>query len=584
MKLLTTLQMGAAVAPFSQGSVAEAATLYVDRGARIVWFSPAPDQDWDWVGFSSNETTVPTPIGKVELSARCGFIAYRRIGDDRWEQFDASQNAMPASEATSPDVPFDVRLDVMVNDVQYRARWTSIATFCARRYQTDTDLQTFLHGKTWADVARDEDATIQRDLRLFRDLERRIKEKKFLIVLGGRYSGTGVFLKQFRQRYAENTVEANFDPEYFKEIRDTFKGMPARMMVSFDADAHAVCASLTLSAYAALQSQLGTDASRISGFFRLGRDLDPDRFAVAYVSEAVAEGAQPFEYLLRNVDALAKLASTGAQATRILIFLSFSRLAEWLWNPKHVNAGDVRRSIWKELKRFSQNNIDHQDQLKPTSPLNRVSSAALVLEFQKVDLPELKEAFCRACLMQIPPLNATEVDELWRKRTARSVNETVRKELMDLTGGHPFILDALVTLVGDDPLLGDSPASQLACIQTAHDRLSASVDMVTTPPGTDAQVAVQQRWQGYVRWLEANLRPATLNNGGPLLELKNPFTPIDPTSEHSDLFASGIVWLETGNGAGPLDGFAKYPDIASSSFPRIVEELVNRIQGIEGAA
>jgi hypothetical protein len=282
---------------------------------------------------------------------------------------------------------------------------------------------------------------------------------------------------------------------------------------------------------------------------------------------------------LQKVDGLAKSASTTGAPTNVLIFLSFSRLNNALWDQPRSE--QVRRAFWAELKRFGLGNIDHHGKLKSNSPLHAITHAALLLELRKIDLPELFQSFCKACLIQVPPFSDGEITELWRKRTGATLPEEVLKELKDEAGGHPFLIDLITDLVVADRTWSPSANedAQLACVQGVLKRLVEALGRASGDEQrsrADDPPDLINRWRSYVRWLRDNLPQTTLNNMGPLLQLQDPDSDIEPTVEHSDWLASGLVWVNPGK-VGPLSGFAQYPNISSPRFPKLIKDIIQHL-------
>lgn len=585
MKLVATKDTG--TLPRFGGDSPEFQVLYADDERRRLWIAVDPKVDWNVLALESTSPKVLVVFDDVPDTARCGLIAFCDSTEDQWISIKAAlaTHSMPSTDPKDPQPADSLTLNEVVVNVKFIGLLPLIAEFMSTVKGTSkgaliADLQQY----KWRNVREIASASVERDERLFSELERRIKKTKFGIILGGRNSGLTIFLNQFRQRHAAQSVTVDFDRHAFERISAILAKLPNTSLGPVASGLHieAVCATLAFTAHEALR-RIAANNGRVGKFLEANGDMTPDTFAVRHVAEALRhKSPPPLERLLLRVDDMAKHAEAQAKPPKILVFLSFPAMTEWVWDQNMAAGGSIRQELWANLAKFGTDNLDHNGNLSGRSHLKEVSRAALLIELRKVDLPALSDAFCKNCLLAVPPLSDHEVRKLWKQRTAKEMAPEVADEIRTIAGGQPFFVDALLRLVAAEPKLTTDPMSQSKALAQAYEQLlavmidgngssaSANKDLERVLP------RIRNQWRLYLAWLRLNLPPATLNNDGPLLQLQKLLPqggmPIVP--EVSDWLASGFVWLRPPSGEASLHAFEHFPELEGHVFPQIVNELV----------
>jgi hypothetical protein len=582
MKLLTSQVHGTA-APSTNGDGKEADVLYYASDASLLWFVSNQGPEWNFVDIQSDDDDQDSFVERAtEGSARCGNFCYQKILPEHRARMDkCARQIRQAAQKPKLLPPSSADLQTVVIDTKYHDILPVIARFASLHKKDDAELTTFLRNTSWRDVVQDQDRMIERDAELFKELESRLEETRVEILIGGRNSGRSRFVNQFISFRGPTAVKADFSPQDCADIRNIFEA-PSTRYPEFNLDAQAIFGSLAFSAYKNLREHLGTDASKIISFLDLQGSIKTDDFAYAYFNKA--RRIPPIELLLQTVDKLAKLSSIGGVPHKILIFLPFRRLNEYFWDKNEKDQPDrreERRGVWKALDKFAIDNLDHLGRPRENSVLSQVHNASLLLELRRIDLPLLPDSFCKACIIQIPPLTDNEIKHLWKKRTSTEISRDILRVLKTLTGGHPYLIDTLVTVASLQGAKVADEKAQLTALTNAAGQLRNALPKTGNPANNVVLPAeihhLLKHFANYVELLSDELPQSTLSNDGPLFQLQSRYKEIRPTSELSDWLASGFAPLEAPDDA-PMSGFANYPDITSSAFPALVDDIVRELK------
>lgn len=582
MKLLMSQETGT-TPPLTSGGGKEAEVLYYDGDASLLWFIPDQRREWNFL-YVQSDNGAQESFGEFAngKACRCGNLCYQKIHDEHRTYMErVALQLKPVKQAPNEFPLIAADLSSVVNDTKYHDAWLMVAKFASLHLNADGDLTTFLQRKKWREVVEDREKVIERDAGLFRALESRLRETKFLIAVGGRNSGVSRFVKQFTTFSGPAGVEAEFWPNDYSELRKIFE--PAsKQSPGFDLAVQAIFASLAFSAYKNLREYLGPNASKTDKFLDLDGSIKADDFAYAYLNKA--RRVPPIDLLLLTVDKLATSSRIRGGPPKVLMFLPFARLGDYFWEKSHKDEPERREErlgVWDALREFATRNLDHLGRPREKSTLWKVKNASLLVELGRIELPLLPDNFCRACIIQVPPLSEKEVKNLWRQRTRTDISARAFEQLTKLAGGHPYLIDALVTIASELGASSTHEAAQLSAVNSAADQLRDAlryrgVGVMNSDQPQEIRLQLEL-WVRYVDSLRDELPQSTLSNDGPLSQLLSPKKEIKPTIEHSDWLASGFAPLKSDEHV-PLGGFAKYPEITSTEFPALVVDIIRELR------
>ncbi len=581
--------------------------VYADRKHELLWIFHPRELKEDYAGLLFDGTDY-VRLGHLDVALTDGCLSLFRLETAQSLKIEGLKGFDSITNDPSKELPENIALSQSLHeyvhaDDQNPDTLHSIAWYTSSRIATikKDGLSRAFQSLTLEDLANHLPAYIRhfitRDPHLFEELRNAVKARRLAFILGGMKSGLSVFLDQFKnsvtaQAPVGDHVSADFDPGIFEEIQSFLDDINRHGLfghLGCDLETFSLFIALAYAAYLAVLDADGVDHRRLALFVPPRAVRYSGAFASRYITQFEGhtqvgdigtDGSQVEAFLLFLGELMA---NAGKKTGTLTVVLSFPSLTNWLREIQgHETAARVGRSLWRELKDFTNANYETlTGQPKPGSVMSRFGhDVGVIVEMRRLPLPDVGEAFCRLSVLTMPPFSNDELAILWQQRTQASPTQQILEQIRGQTGGAPWFVDLLMDCFDVLSATRQSAEATVEGLKSASELArNIILDRAITP--TQPQIEIlRQRWRLYVEDLSSRMSAPALTDKGTLLNLvraSDTQLSMPKNLQASQWLESGLIWLKDPTRLHTLAAFNSYPIVRTFRQPELISLLIKSL-------